>query len=177
LTFVIKRLARNDRGPLREKILDVLLDTRYALMEVIAAVQLGEADPSPGLFLKTWRELKPLVRESAKNHPGDVQARYAEFINSGDTLAALAAKRTVTATEATDDTFRIMARTLDPQAPEDPVHYSYDVDPELRTLMGFGEPLPQPNISPEVTLSSANPHDTHPGLFLNIQQINQSISI
>jgi hypothetical protein len=175
LTFVIKRLARNDHGPLRDKMLDVFMDARYALLEVIAAVQVGTVDPAPGLFLKTWRELKPLMRESAKSH-AEMQDTYTEFISAADTLAALTASSSATGMEASDDSLRAIARKLDPTASEDPVRFSYDVDSELRTLMGFGEALPPPRIDPNIELSSAQPDDGCSVVCRNMKRLHLCIS-
>jgi hypothetical protein len=74
------------------------------------------------------------------------------FIAAGDALAALAQLGPEIGLDVSADGLRRLARMVAPASAEDPVAYSIEVDPELRTLLGLGPPLPPPEISPEVEL-------------------------
>lgn len=154
LTFVIKTMARNNNnGPLRQALLGILLDARYAVLEQLASLSQQAQDPVPRLFARTWEQLKTAMLQ----HDRGIRQRSREqknFVSAVDGLAALARQPQQTGFEVSDDGLRSLARTLAPGSTEDPVRYETAVDPELRRLLGFGEPLPAPQIEPGIYLES-----------------------
>ena len=168
LTFVIKTMARNNNKnrPLRQALLGILLDARYAVLEQLASLSAQTQDPVPRLFARTWEQLKTAVIQ----HDRGIRQRSRErenFVSAVDGLAALARQPQQTGFEVSDDGLRSLARTLAPESTEDPVRYDTAVDPELRRLLGFGEPLPAPHIDPGIDLSAdqAAAHDRMPGNY------------
>jgi hypothetical protein len=165
LTFVIKTMARNNNpGPVRQALLGILLDARYAILEQLVFLPEQAQDPVPRLFVRTWEQLKTIVLQ----HDRGVRQRnreQANFVSAVDGLAALARQPQKTGFEVSDDGLRSLARTLAPESTEDPVRYDTALDPELRRLLGFGDPLPAPHIEPGIHLSSdqAAAHDRMPG--------------
>jgi soluble lytic murein transglycosylase-like protein len=80
-------------------------------------------------------------------HPmagGDQGLRYLAFVASGDALAALDAVGPAFGFEISRDGLRRLARTLAPEATEDPLRWSEDVDPALRQTFDFDAELPEP---------------------------------
>ena len=146
LTFVIKRMARNNPGPVRRQLLGILLDARHQIVEKLAEAQAEAKDPVPGLFAQTWPRLKPILKHSPRSLRHD-QSQPDAVINIGDSIAAFAGHSSDLDIEVSDEGLRAFARVIDPESTEDPVSYSTDVDPELRRLLGFGEPLPLPHSS------------------------------
>ncbi|HLK10723.1 MAG TPA: lytic transglycosylase domain-containing protein, partial [Candidatus Binatia bacterium] len=157
LTFVVKRFAGDASGELRQAILAVLLDARYELLEALAPSSPGAPDPVPALFVRTWERLAPVLRHEAAGLPAATALRYTSFITAGDALAALTALGPEVGLDLSADGLRRLARMIDPAAPEDPVAFSEDVDPELRRLFGFGPPLPPPDVPPGVDAPDAPP--------------------
>lgn len=150
LTFVVKRFATDAQGAaLRRAVLDVLLDARHDLLEALAPSGPGAPDPVPELFVRSWERLAPVLREEARGLPAETALRYTAFLAAGDALAALQALGPEVGLEISADGLRRLARMLEPAVAEDPLEYRVDVDPELRSLLGFGPPLPAPALPAE----------------------------
>lgn len=151
LTFVTKAVARGASGEARQAVMDVLLDGRHDVLEALSAeASAATPDPVPGLFLRTWDRLGSLARSGAAGLPGESALRLMSFVAAGDALAALLRLGPSMDVELSADGLRRLVRILDPSTPGDPLDYEDDVDPELRALFGFGDPLPPPDISPDV---------------------------
>jgi hypothetical protein len=150
LTFVVKQLGRDTPlSELHRALAEALLDGRYDLLEALAPTEQGAPDPVPALFVKTWERLVPIIRQSSAAQPSAVALRYLSFIAAGDALAALQEMGPDMGLDISADGLRRMARIVAPQSTEDPLAFSNDVDPELRDLMGFGPPLPPPELPDE----------------------------
>jgi hypothetical protein len=150
LTFVVKDVARDAAGDVRRDALAVLLDARHDLLEALAPQSPGAPDPVPGLFVRAWEALRPVLRQAGPGLPHGRALRYLSFVAGGDALAALVHLGPGFGLDVSADGLRRLARTLAPTAPEDPLAYSTAVDPDLRALLGLGPPLAPPEISPDV---------------------------
>src|SRR5262249_13494740 len=73
--------------------------------------------------------------------------RYATFISAGDALLALNQAAPGLGIEISADGLRRLARLLRPEVTEDPLVYSPEVDPTLRTLFGLPTELEPPSSS------------------------------
>jgi len=147
LTFVVKILGQDiPAKDVQIELRDILLDARFDILQALAP-QPGVADPTRPLFLKTWERLAPVVRASSASLPGSTGLRYLSFITAGEALAALDQAGPEIGLDISADGLRRLARMLAPSTIDDPLAYGVDVDPQLRTLFGFGEPLPAPDLS------------------------------
>jgi len=156
-TFVIKQFGDDTSAQdLRQAFFDVLMDSRYDLLEALAPPYPGAPDPTKQLFLGAWARLVPVVRRSAATLPGATALRYLSFIAAGDALAALDQIGPEIGVEISADGLRRLARIVAPLSTEDPLTYSTAVDPELRQLSGFGPPVPPPELSAEPTNAEGN---------------------
>ncbi|MGD0947138.1 MAG: lytic transglycosylase domain-containing protein [Candidatus Binatia bacterium] len=156
-TFVIKQFGNDTSAQdLRQAFFDVLMDSRYDLLEALAPPYPGAPDPTKQLFLKAWERLVPVVRRSATTLPGATALRYLSFIAAGDALAALDEIGPEIGVEISADGLRRLARIIAPLSTEDSLSYSTAVDAELRQLFGFGPPLPPPDLSAEPTNAEGN---------------------
>lgn len=145
LTFLVTVLGRDSPLPdFHAALGTTLIEGRYDIVETLAPSVPGAYDPTPALFLKTWERLAPILRHAAASQPGAVGLRYLSFITAADALAALQQLGPGIGVEISADGLRRLARIVAPTAPEDPLAYSTDVDPDLRDLLGFGVPLPPP---------------------------------
>lgn len=148
LTYTIKFVwADSLIRELRQPLADVLLAGRYDLLEALAPSAPGAPDPVPGLFLRTWERLAPVLREVAVRQKGQEALRYLSFISAGDALVALQQAGPGIGVDLSADGLRRLARILAPADTADPLRFDTQVDPELRTLLGFGPPLPPPDLS------------------------------
>lgn len=148
LTFVVKHFGSDtSTQDLRQAFFDVLMDSRYDILEALAPSTPGAPDPTRELFRKTWERLVPVIRRSAATLPGATAMRYLSFIAAGDALAALDQIGPTIGLEVSADGLRRLARIVAPSNGEDPLAYNDAVDPQLRELFGFGPPLPAPDLS------------------------------
>jgi soluble lytic murein transglycosylase-like protein len=148
LTFVLKRLWGDTLiAELRQPLAEVLLEARFDILEALVPPAPGAPDPVPGLFLKTWERLAPIVRQSVARQPGSTALRYLSFITAGDALVALQQAGPAIGLDISADGLRRLARIIAPTVADDPLIYDTAVDPQLRQLLGFGPPLPPPDLS------------------------------
>src|SRR4030095_16837246 len=73
-------------------------------------------------------------------------------VAAGDALAALVRLGPSFGVELSADGLRRLARMIDPSTAGDPLDYTEDVDPELRSLLGLGAPLAPPDVPAGVDL-------------------------
>jgi hypothetical protein len=157
VVFVVKRAGLDlDDPELREGLFDLLLESRYRLVEILSGEVEGvSGDPLRDLFIADWEDLRSLIAQAGQR--GLIRGRlldYALFFNVGDVLLAIDREAPGLGVEITADGLRRLAGTLQPGATE-PLKYDLKVDPELRRLFDFGpdesppEPAPPP---PELSL-------------------------
>ena len=156
LTFVVKHAADDASGTanLQRQLFDVLVDARYDLVEALAPSSPHDVDPVRQLFLTTWSRLAPVLRNLGSGLPAETALRYLSFVAAADALQALDQLGPDAGVEISADGLRRLARIVAPTAPEDPIAYDVGVDPTLRRVFGFGDPLPPPEENPDVDLSS-----------------------
>ena len=163
VTFVVKEAGRETSDPaLREQLLEVLLDARHRVIELLEAPGSAGADPVRALFLSTWRRLAGTLRALGAQL-GDREAlRWLGFVAAADALTALDALGPEMGIEISADGLRRLARIVAPDDSGDPLATPADVDPELRQSLGFGAPLPlpEPEPTPEEEREPAPPPPT-----------------
>jgi hypothetical protein len=94
-----------------------------------------------------------VLRELSDGLPGAAAMRYLSFIAATDALRALDDIGPDIGVEMSADGLRRLARIVDPVTSEDPLQYGSEIDPELRRLLGFGDPLPTPTPGSDEDLS------------------------
>jgi hypothetical protein len=152
LTFVVKHFAHDAAADLRREAVDLLLDSRQDLLEALAPPGPGAPDPVPGLFVKAWERLAPLIHRAAPGLPAEEALEYLSFVTAGDALSALVRLGPDVGLDISADGLRRLARMIAPASTDDPIAYSTGIDPELRDLLGLGPPIPPPEIAPDVQL-------------------------
>ena len=150
VVFVVKDLGALDVDPAsRDRLLDVLLESRQRLVEVVATGPIPGVAPVRLLFLDTWESLRAAVHDAAvRGALHDRALRYLTFLTAGDALAALDAAGPSFGVEISSDGLRRLARVLEPDVSGDPLAYSDQPDPALRGLFRFHEPPASPVETP-----------------------------
>lgn len=152
LTAVIKRAGTDaEVRSLRAALLAVLLDARLDILEVLAGGPARGPDPVPELFTLTWERLSPELRSLSGALPLSPALRYFGFIAAADALSAIQAVGQQTGFVLSANALRRLARIIAATEGFDPLYYGTAVDAELRTLFGFGEPLPLPALNQPLT--------------------------
>jgi hypothetical protein len=100
------------------------------------------------MFETSWEQLSPLLHRIAADLPPRAARRYRQFVEAGELMRA--AERLGVARElaGSPESLRKLARILLGDSEQDLLRYDTDVDPELRRIFGFGEPLDPPAQSP-----------------------------
>jgi transglycosylase-like protein with SLT domain len=145
LVFVVKTLglATTDRA-VRNELLDILLDARRELVDVLRQGPVPGTDPVRNLFLSSWDRLRVQTRRAIhEGRLGERAWRFVTFLAAGDALAALDQAGPGLGLEISADGLRRLARTVDPDKPGDPIAVSDKVDDELRNLFDFEDPTEQ----------------------------------
>jgi hypothetical protein len=161
LVFVIKGVGADVGDPqVRAELFDLLLTSRYELLRALTdEVTRGEGDPVRRLFVETWKRLHDIIqRAEQRGLLKDKILRYAGFISAGDALMALDQATPGLGIDISADGLRRLARMLRPDAVEDPLAYSPDVDPTLRTLFGLSPELPVKD--PDEVPPTSEPHSS-----------------
>lgn len=143
ITAVVKR-AGEDSGQedLRDDLLALLLDQRY---EIVATLAKATVDGPPWLaaqFGSSWERLDPLLDRVVTQLPPETAAKYQRFLESGRLLDAARASGWLGENATTPAKLRELAQAILPKGSADPLAYDLAVDPQLRAIFGFGEPLP-----------------------------------
>jgi hypothetical protein len=146
LTFVLRHAGRDTKEQqARRELLAILLDAREELVSALAEPGSSrETDPVRALFLSTWARLAPALRRLGDELPGEASLRYLSFILGADALQALDQVGPSVGLDISANGLRRLARMLAPAESADPLRYDEAVDPELRELFGFGEPIEPP---------------------------------
>jgi len=155
LTRVVKRSAGEaSDDDLRTEFLFALLGGRHdglSLLESAAPV----SDPLRELFLQSWERLSPLFERLA----GELDAQAAEpfraLVAAGDALKAAQQGLGDFLGPVSPNELRSLASLVLPAQAGDPLAYDLALDPELRSLFGFGAPLPPAEPSPLLGASPA----------------------
>jgi soluble lytic murein transglycosylase-like protein len=153
LTLVIKRAGMDVMlKEQRAQLLEVLLDARRDMLNIVARSPRLGADPVRGLFIQTWTRLAPILRAQTGHLPADSALRWLSFITAGDALKTFGELSEDLGFKLSAAALRRLARIAlsDPLA--EPLEYSNAVDTELRRALGFVASLPRPRRNPAVDL-------------------------
>lgn len=144
--IVLYLIEANEDSNQREELLDILLDTRYNIANVLAGqtddVSLS-IDPVRGLFIDSWDRLRPYLQQlpSTKNDK-TTMFQLLGFLAGGDALKALDNLGPEYGIEITRDGLRRMARMLlGNDAPASFTPLPLDINPALRKYLDL-EPVP-----------------------------------
>lgn len=149
VTLAAKQAAMQTSDPvLRDALLAVLLNTRHEILWILGTVSPGSQDPVRGLFLDTWSRLAPLLRKISIGIPDDSALDFFAFVGALDALQAIDAAGPGLNVDISVDGLRRLARLIAPPGTADPLRYSEGVDPVLRELFDFGQPVSLPSPGP-----------------------------
>ncbi|MCM8596888.1 lytic transglycosylase domain-containing protein [Accumulibacter sp.] len=141
LTQVIKRSAREARpGSRRNEFLLVLLSGRYDGLDLLAR-DAPVPDPLRELFLQSWERLAPQLQGLVGELDAQAAKPFRALLQAGEALKAAQGLGEAIGVPITPEMLRDLARLVLADRKFDPLFYDLAVDPELRSLFGFGAPL------------------------------------
>lgn len=149
LTSVIKRAGHDaPPGALRDQLLGVLIEERHHVVAMLTDATIDGPELMRSVFESSWEQLSPLLQQVAATLPEDSARRYAQFIEAGELMRAAERLGVARDLAGSPESLRKLAEMLLDDEHRDPLHYDTAVDPELRRIFGFGEPLAPPATSP-----------------------------
>jgi Transglycosylase SLT domain len=168
IVFAIKQLAGTvGDKQFRAQLFDLLLDSRYRLVQALAQPQVSTGpDPIRLIFIDEWSRLRAIIQAAARREIlGSRVLEFLSFVSAGDALFAADQAAPALGMRISEDDLRQLAHIMTPQYAGDPLIFSYDTDPQLQRLFGFTEPLespgpldaPVPDTTPAATVTPAAP--------------------
>jgi hypothetical protein len=158
LAFSIKQLgsAGGDQQ-FRDQLLQILLDSRYRLVNALNNPSAGGPDPVRILFLDEWTQLHDAIRAAAgRGILGSRALEFMSFISAGDALFALDQAAPALGMRISAADLRHLAHIMAPTATGDPLQFNYREDPDMKKLFAVPEPprsrhpIEEENIPPSI---------------------------
>ena len=152
LTFVVKELAAATRSEaLRSTLLDILLDIRFQINDILISNPKNGPDPVKQLFVRSWERLEPVLREISIQSPEHNLLPFMSFITAAEALKALDRLGPAAGLDISTDGLRRLARLLNDNPSIDPLKYPGEIDPVLQQMFDFG--IPQEIVPPKKPFS------------------------
>lgn len=147
LVFAVKHYAaQTGSETLRSTLMDILIDSRYQLVEALAA----PVDPSNDVvrtwFVDSWQTLSPVVRQIALQQEGAEPLMWISVLAATDALYALDQLGPGIGLEISSDGLRRLARMINRGVEPDDLRYDEAVDPTLQEL--FHEQIERRAVKP-----------------------------
>ena len=142
LAFSIKQLgsAGGDQQ-FRDQLLQILLDSRYRLVNALNNPTAAGPDPVRILFLDEWTQLHDAIRAAAQRGIlGSRALEFMSFISAGDALFALDQAAPALGMRISAADLRHLAHIMAPTATGDPLQFNYREDPDMKKLFAVPEP-------------------------------------
>jgi septal ring-binding cell division protein DamX len=145
-TFAIKYYASiTDLPELRSTLLEILLDSRYQLVEALTMPASRSDDPVRHWFLDSWQRLSPVIRRIGLQQPGQEPLLWTSLLTATDALYALDRLGPAVGLDISADGLRRLLRMIDEHRGIETLNYEEAIDPELRGLL---QPLSSPEPEP-----------------------------
>jgi hypothetical protein len=141
----IKSLAGKHITPEeRDDLLSAMLDARMGFVSALARPneELGQGrDLVREQFVQTWKRLSPILRKYLLPRPDQSLFNYLAFLTAQDAIETLDKLGPKLGLDLSREGLMRLARLVDQAGYYPELDYNYDVDAQLRELLGFGPPL------------------------------------
>jgi hypothetical protein len=135
LVFAVKHYAAATHlETLRSTLLELLIDSRYQLVDALAAPVDRSNDVVRAWFLDSWQRLSPVVRSIALEQEGKEPLMWMSVLAATDALYAMDQLGPQIGLEISADGLRRLARMINQGVDPDVLRYDDAVDPELQEL-------------------------------------------
>ena len=135
LVFAVKHYADATRkAQLRSTLLDILIDSRYQMVDALAEPVDRSNDPVRAWFVASWKQLSPVVRSIALEDDGDEALMWVSVLAATDALYALDQLGPQIGFDISADGLRRLARMLNETMQPEDLLYDESLDPRLQQL-------------------------------------------
>ena len=136
LVGAVKHYAAATRlQALRSELLDILIDSRYRLRDVLTQTPSRDNDAVRDWFIDSWHQLNPVVRSIAEEQDGQEQLLWFSAVTASDALYALNQLGSTIGLEISTEGLRRLAKMINAGQVDELLRYSEDVDPALQQLL------------------------------------------
>ena len=136
LVGAVKHYAAATRlQALRSELLDILIDSRYRLRDVLTQPPSRDNDAVRDWFIDSWHRLNPVVRSIAEEQDGQEQLLWFSAMTASDALYALNQLGSTIGLEISTEGLRRLAKMINAGQVDELLRYSEDVDPALQQLL------------------------------------------
>jgi hypothetical protein len=154
--------------------MNILLDSRFRLIQAIQNPGDAQIDPVRVVFLDEWRQLHEAVKAAAaRGLLGGRALEFLSFISAGDALFALDEAAPALGMRISAEDLRKLAHIMAPKASGDPLAFNFNEDTDLQRVFGVPPPLestgpldtseevaPTPTASPTASGPTPSPSPT-----------------
>ena len=123
IVFAIKQLAGTvGDKQFRAQLFDLLLDSRYRLVQALAQPQVSTGpDPIRLIFIDEWSRLRAIIQAAARREIlGSRALEFLSFVSAGDALFAADQAAPALGMRISEDDLRQLAHIMAPQYAGDP---------------------------------------------------------
>ena len=134
VSFTIQSfLSPNTPATLRMQLLDQLIDLRYEITALLENINAATKDPVKQLFLDTWINMAPIVRDISKHYDSQTNSLgYVTFIAANDVLYTIEQIGPGFGLDVSIDGLRRLARMLNSDPSFDPLELNEDQIPTFK---------------------------------------------
>lgn len=124
ITNTLKQFLTPDTPEhIRLSLLETLINLRYEIIDIAAHPQKQRPDPVKRLFIATWQQIAPLIREIAKLQPVDtISIELLTFIAANDVLTTIEEIGPALGLDVSVNGLRRLARMLNSDPKLDPIN-------------------------------------------------------
>ena len=144
LSFAVKYYASaTSLQELRSTLLDILLDSRYRLRDVLTTPASDSNDAVRHWFVDSLQRLSPQIRRIGLEQTGHDPMLWVSLLSATDALYALDRLGPAIGMDISAAGLRRLARLINDQTNVDPLRYDQAIDPELQQLFRLPR-VPEP---------------------------------
>ena len=142
LVYIIQSLVHQDlTDGERDILFHTLIETRYEFVQALSEKRSSGKDFVREQFIAAWNQLSPVFRNHLGKEPSQALLAYIAFFSASDALSALDKIGPRLGIEISRDGLIRLARLLSGRKTIE-LSYSSDINTDLRTVLGMGEPIP-----------------------------------
>jgi len=135
LALAVKQYASAAKlQPLRNELLEILLDSRYRMLEALSQPPDTAEDRVRHWFLESWQRLNPVVRQIGQQEDQHLHWLWLSALTATDALFVIDQLGPSIGLEISEDGLRRLARLIKAETGDDQLPYDQEIDPQLRRL-------------------------------------------
>ena len=135
LVLAVKQYASAaNLQPLRNELLEILLDSRYRVLEALSQPPDTAEDSVRHWFIESWQRLNPVVRQIGQQDDQHLYWLWLSALTATDALYVIDQLGPSVGLEISEDGLRRLARLINAGAGDDQLIYDKEIDPQLQEL-------------------------------------------